>query len=1004
MARRHREHDGLPAQRAGRALRTGDGDRLSWARGRRDRGDGGRAGPPSRPEGSPSGGPAVTNLSEWALKHRAFTVFLMIVVTLAGLSSYFGLGRNEDPAFTFRTMVVQAAWPGATLDDTLKQVTERLERKLQETRGLDFLRSYTTPGLTTIFVNLKGSTSASEVPDVWYQVRKNIGDIRHTLPAGVVGPGFNDDFGDTFGLIHGFTADGFTHRELRDYVEAVRSRLLNVPDVSKIEIIGAQDEQIFIEFSTQQLAGLGIDRAALIAAVQAQNSVVPAGSVQTSNEKLSLQVSGDFRSEQDILNVNFLSNGRMIRLRDIAEVRRSYADPPQPMFRVNGKPAIGLAISMRNGGDILALGRNVQQEIDDAVVDLPLGIEPALVSDQPAVVDHAIGEFMISLWQALGIIMAVSIISIGLRPGTIVTAAGFVPIGFAQSAAGEYTFSIFAVVTIALFVSWFIAVLFAPLLGVVLLKPPKSQEPAKPNVVLRVFRSFLVGAMRVRWITIAVTLGSLVAAFLALPFVPRQFFPASDRPELVVDMTLPRNASIYASDTIAGRLDAFLKGDPDVERWSTYVGRGAIRFYLPLDVKLANDFFAQAVVVAKDVAARDRLQSKLEKMMSEQMPSVVGRVSPLELGPPVGWPVQYRVSGPDLSQVRSIALRLAEVLGGDPHISEISYDWMEPARQVRVTIDQDQARLLGLSSRTIAEVINTLMAGTPITQVRDDIYLIPVITRALDEQRSSLSTLRALQLPLPNGRTVPLSQVATFDFKQEYPLIWRRQRVPTLTVLADVPPAVSPASAVDALAPAIEKFRESLPKDYHIAVGGTVEESANSQASVFAKVPLMLLLMLFFLMAQLHSFSRLFLVVSVIPMGLIGIVFTLLIVGKPLGFVAILGILALFGMIARNAVLLIEQIETERTQRPHVWDAVVEATLSRFRPIMLTAISTVLGFIPIAADVFWGPMAFAILGGLFVATILTLIVLPALYVALFRIKEPTQETVAAGPAEVQMQR
>jgi multidrug efflux pump subunit AcrB len=1017
----------------------------------------------------------VTNLSEWALKHRPFTVFLMIVVTAAGLSAYFGLGRNEDPAFTFRTMVVQAAWPGATLDDTLQQVTERLERKLQETRGLDFLRSYTVPGQTTIFVNLKGSTAASEVPDVWYQVRKNVGDIRHTLPAGVVGPGFNDDFGDTFGLIYGFTADGFSHRELRDYVESVRSRLLNVPDVSKIEILGAQDEKIFIEFSTPQLAGLGIDRAALIAAVQAQNSVVPAGSIQTSDETLSLQVSGAFRSEQDILDVNFMSNGRMIRLRDIAEVRRSYADPPQPMFRVNGKPAIGLAIAMRSGGDILALGRNINAEIEDALVDLPLGIEPILVSDQPAVVDHAIGEFMVSLWQAIAIIMAVSIISLGFRPGaivaasipltlaitfpvmqgfdidlqrislgaliialsllvdsamttvdvmttriaqgdsaedaasfayktlafpmltgTFVTAAGFVPIGFAQSAAGEYTFSIFAVVTIALFVSWFVAVLFAPLLGVVLLKPPKAGAPAGPNVVLRTFRRCLVGAMRVRWITIGVTVASLIAAFLASPFVPRQFFPASDRPELVVDLTLPQNASIYASDTIAGRLDEFLSNDPDVERWSTYVGRGAIRFYLPLDVKLANDFFSQAVVVAKDVAARDRLQAKLEKLLSEQMPSVVGRVSPLELGPPVGWPVQYRVSGPDLSEVRSIALRLAEVLGNDPNISELSFDWMEPARQVRVTIDQDQARLLGLSSRAVAEVINTLMAGTPITQVRDDIYLVPVITRALDEQRSSLSTLRALQLPLADGRTVPLSQVASFDFKQEYPLIWRRQRVPTLTVLADVPPGVSPAGAVDALAPAIEKLSRTLPKGYNVAVGGTVEESAYSQASVFAKVPLMLLLMLFFLMAQLHSFSRLFLVVSVIPMGLIGIVFTLLIVNKPLGFVAILGILALFGMIARNAVLLIEQIDTERAQREHAWDAVIEATLSRFRPIMLTAISTVLGFIPIAADVFWGPMAFAIMGGLFVATILTLIVLPALYVAVFRIREPSPKVAAVA--------
>jgi multidrug efflux pump subunit AcrB len=1018
------------------------------------------------------------NLSEWALKHRSFTIFLMVVVTVAGLASYYRLGRNEDPAFTFRTMIVQAAWPGATLDDTLLQVTERLERKLQETKGLDFLRSYTKPGVTTIFVNLKGSTSAAEVPDVWYQVRKNIGDIRHTLPAGIVGPGFNDDFGDTFGLIYGFTADGFTHRELRDYVEAVRSRLLNVPDVSKIEIIGAQDEQVFIEFSTQQLAGLGIDRAALIAAVQAQNSVTPAGSVQTSNETLSLQVSGAFRSEQDILNVNFLSNGRMIRLRDIAEVRRAYADPPQPMFRVNGKPAIGLAIAMRAGGDILALGRNVSAEIDDAVVDLPLGIQPTLVSDQPAVVDSAIGEFMVSLLQAIAIIMAVSIISLGIRPGaivaasipltlaivfpimegfnidlqrislgaliialsllvdsamttvdvmttriaqgdstedaasfayktlafpmltgTFVTAAGFVPIGFAQSAAGEYTFSIFAVVTIALFVSWFVAVLFAPLLGVVLLRrPTEDASTAKPNVVLRIFRGFLVAAMRVRWITIAITLGSLVAAFLALPFVPRQFFPASDRPELVVDLTLPQNASIYASDTVAARLDDLLQGDPDVERWSTYIGRGAIRFYLPLDVKLPNDFFSQAVVVAKDVAARDRLQAKLEKALSEKMPSVVGRVSPLELGPPVGWPVQYRISGPDLSEVRAIALRLAEIMGADPHIEEVAFDWMEPARQVRVTIDQDQARLLGLSSRTIAEVINTLMAGSAITQVRDDIYLINVIARAQDEQRSSLSTLRALQLPLPNGRTVPLSQVATFDFKQEYPLIWRRQRVPTLTVLADVPPDVSPAGAVEALSPAIEKLGGALPKGYRIAVGGTVEESAQSQASVFAMVPIMLLLMLFFLMAQLHSFSRLFLVVSVIPMGLIGIVFTLLIVGRPLGFVAILGILALFGMIARNAVLLIEQIETERTQREHAWDAVVEATLSRFRPIMLTAISTVLGFIPIAPDVFWGPMAFAIMGGLFVATILTLIVLPAMYITLFRIREPSPQVQADVPA------
>ena len=1012
------------------------------------------------------------NLSEWALKHRSFTIFLMIVVTVGGLASYFQLGRNEDPAFTFRIMVVQAAWPGATLDDTLSQVTERLERRLQEIKSLDFLRSYTSPGRTTIFVNLKGSTKPSAVPDIWYQVRKNIGDIRHTLPAGVVGPGFNDEFGDTYGLIYGFTAQGFTHRELRDYVEDIRSRLLHVPDVSSIEILGAQDEQIFAEFSTQQLAGLGIDRAALIAALQAQNAVSPSGSLQTGDEKLLLQVSGAFRSEQDILAVNFLSNGRLIRLRDIAQVRRSYADPPQPMFRVNGQPAIGLAIAMSEGGDILALGRNIKAEIHDAIADLPLGIEPTLVSDQPAVVRTAIGEFMTSLWQAIAIIMAVSFVTLGIRAGAIValsipltmaiifpimewlgidlqrislgaliialgllvddamttidvmtsrlaqgdskehaatfayqtlafpmltgsfvTAAGFVPIGFARSAAGEYTFSIFAVVTIALIVSWFVAVLFAPLLGVVLLAKPGGT--AEPGVVVRIFRSLLVGAMRMRWLTIVATVACFVIALLALPYVPRQFFPASDRPELVVDLALPQNASIYATDQAASRLDALLKGDPDVARWSTYVGRGAIRFYLPLDVQLPRDSFAQAVVVAKDVAARKRLQSKLEQSLAEQMPGVVARISPLELGPPVGWPVQYRVQGPDIAQVRSIALRVAQVLGGNGKVKDVNFDWIEPSRKVRISIDQDQARLLGLSSQALAEVLNAVMTGTPITQVRDNIYLVDVIARAQDEQRISLSTLQGLQLPLPNGRTVPLSQVASFDFVQEYPLVWRRQRVPTLTVQADVASGTTPEAAVQALAPEIATLSKDLPKGYRIDVGGTVEESAQSQASVFDKVPLMLLLMVVFLMAQLHSFSRLALVLSVVPMGLIGIVIALLVFGQPLGFVAILGILALFGMIARNAVILIEQIETERAQRPQIWDAVVEATLSRFRPIMLTAISTVLGFIPIAPTVFWGPMAFAIMGGLFVATILTLIVLPALYVAWFRVKEPSHEMLAA---------
>jgi multidrug efflux pump len=1012
------------------------------------------------------------NLSEWALAHRSFVVYCMIAVTLAGVLAYLRLGRNEDPAFTFRTMVVQAAWPGATLGETLDQVTERIERTLQETPSLDFLRSYTSAGITTIFVNLKGSTPPRDVPDIWYHVRKSVADIRHTLPAGVVGPGFNDEFGDTFGIIYGFTADGFTHRELRDYVENIRARLLRVKDVSKIEVLGAQDEKIIIEFSTQKLAGLGIDRAALIAALQAQNAVSPAGTLQTGDEKLALRVSGAFDSELEILAVNIASNGRLIRLGDIADVRRIYVDPPQPMFRVNGKPAIGLAIAMRDGGDILTLGRNIQRTMDEITADLPLGIEPTLVADQSSVVQSAIGEFMTSLWQAIAIIMAVSVVSLGLRPGAIValsipltlavvfpvmglvsidlqrislgaliialtllvddamstidamttrlaqgdekeqaatfayktlafpmltgslvTMAGFVPIGFAKSSAGEYTFSIFAVVSIAVLASWLVAVLFIPLLGVAFLSKPRAAQPAEPGRVVRIFRNVLVVAMRRRWITILVTLACFVVSLLAVPYVPRQFFPSSDRPELLIDLRLPQNASIYASSDASARLDRILGSDPDVERWSAYVGRGAIRFYLPLSVELPNDFFSQFVVIAKDIAARERLRAKLERKLQEEFPGAVTRTVPLELGPPVGWPLQYRISGPDVNEVRDIALQLAQIVASDARARRINFDWIEPGRKVRVRIDQDQARLLGLSSESVAAVLNTVMSGAAVTQVRDGIYLVDVVMRANDEQRVSLSTLRNLQFPLQNGRTVPLGQFATLDFEQDFPLIWRRDGIPTLTLQADVTRNASPEAVVAALAPEVAKIDADLPRGYHIAVGGTVEESAQSQASVYAVVPLMLFITITVLMIQLQSFSRLFLVLSVVPMGLIGIVAALIIFNKPLGFVAILGILALVGMIARNAVILIDQIESERAQGRAIWDAVVEAAMSRFRPIMLTAISTVLGMIPIAPTIFWGPMAYAIMGGLAVATVLTLIFLPALYVAWFRVREPAVAAV-----------
>jgi multidrug efflux pump subunit AcrB len=1016
------------------------------------------------------------NLSEWAVKRRSLVVYFMIAAVLAGTLAFFRLGRNEDPAFTFRTMVVQAAWPGATLDETVLQVTERIERRLQDVPGLDFLTSYTRPGITTIFVNLRGDTPAGEVPDRWYDVRKKVGDIRHTLPSGVIGPGFNDEFGDVFGIIYGFTADGFTHRELRDHVEDIRSRLLLVPDVSKVEIIGAQDEQIFLEFSTQRLAALGLDYPALIAALQAQNAVRPAGVVTTGDERISLRVSGAFESDLDILAVNFVVDGRSIRLGDIAEVHRGYADPPQPMFRVNGKPAIGLAIAMREGGDILALGRNISQAMAEIQAELPIGIEPTLVADQAVTVDHAINEFTTSLWQAILIIIAASFVSLGVRPGTVValsipltlaivfplmeafhidlqrislgaliialtllvddamttvdamirrlaagdskeqaatfayrtlaapmltgtlvTIAGFVPIGFAASAAGEYTFSIFAVVGISLIVSWFVAVIFAPLIGMAVLKPPKDQGSAEPGRIMRLYRGFLIGAMRARWLTILITVGLFAAAFFGLRFVPQQFFPASDRPELVVDLTLPHNASIYASERAAQRLDAVLATDPDVEHWSTYVGQGAIRFYLPLDVQGANDFFSQAVIVAKDVDARDRLQAKLEQVLADEFPGAVGQAYPLELGPPVGWPVQYRVSGPDMDEVREIALRLAQVMATSPDTRRINFDWNEPARQVRIQVNQDEARRLGLSSQTLAAVLNAAVTGSTVTQVRDDIYLIDVFARATGEERISLPTLRTLQVALPNGRTVALGQFATFEYGQEYPLVWRRDRVPTLTVRADVAPGVLPDTVGADLEPAIAELSAGLPQGYRIEVGGVAEDSAQAQASVFAVVPAMLLIMLTVLMFHLQSFQRLFMVLAILPLGLIGVVAALLVSGRPLGFVAILGILALIGMIAKNAVILITQIEADREEGRAVWDAVVSASSSRLRPMSLTAISTVLGLIPIAPTVFWGPMAFAIMGGLLVATMLTLVFLPTVYVTWFRGKE----AAAGAPSSAQ---
>jgi multidrug efflux pump subunit AcrB len=1003
------------------------------------------------------------NLSEWAIRRRSLVVFLMLLALVAGALSFQRLGRAEDPAFTFRTMIVSAAWPGASVDEMLTQVTERLERTLQETPLLGNLRSYTVAGQATIFVELDVAAAARDVPEAWYQVRKRIGDIRHTLPQGVAGPFFNDDFGDTFGIIYGFTADGFTHRELRDRVEEIRSRLLRVPDVAKVEILGALDERIFIEFSTERLAGLGLNYPALLAVLRQQNLVLPSGVVQTGAERVFVRVSGAFGGEEDLRAVNFVVDGRIFRLEDLAEVRRGMADPPQPMFRVNGRPAIGVAIAMREAGDILQLGQNVAREMAAIRRDLPVGIEPVLVADQAETVDVAIGDFTTSLWQAIAIIIAASFLSLGVRPGivvalsipltlsivfplmsvfgidlqrvslgaliialallvddamttvdamlrrlgagdskdaaatyayrtlaapmltgTLVTIAGFLPIGFADGSAAEYTFSIFAVVAIALLVSWLVAVVFAPLIGMAALRPPAvAAVPARPALPMRAYAALLGAALRWRWGTIGITAAAFVASLLAARFVPQQFFPASDRTELLVELRLPQAASIFATAAAAERLDAALAADPDVARFSTYVGRGAIRFYLPLNAQLPNPFVAEAVVVARDLAAREGLHRRLERKLADEFPEAITRVSPLELGPPVGWPLQWRVTGPDIEAIRKVAMQVADRIAADPGARLTNFDWMEPARRLRVQLDQDGARRAGLSSAQVAAMLEATLTGVTVTQLRDAIYLIDVVVRATEAERLSIETLRAMPVPLPDGRTVPLAQIAIFADEQEYPLVWRRDRVPTLTVLSDVVPGVLPEAVVARVAPAIADLAATLPPEIRIELGGIAEESATSRGLVLAVVPAMVAVMLTVLMFQLQGFGKLALVVATLPLGIIGVVLALLAFRQPLGFVAILGILALLGMIAKNAVILIVQIEAERGAGLALRDAVVGAAASRFRPMMLTAASTVLGMVPIAPTVFWGPMAFAIMGGLLVATLLTLVFLPVLYVTAF---------------------
>jgi len=1013
------------------------------------------------------------NLSEWAINHRPFVWYLMLLFVVTGVLSYVELGREEDPSFSIKTMLVETYWPGADIDDTMLQITDRIEKKLQETPWLYYLKSQTKPGVSTIYVNVLDNTPKREIPDIWYQVRKKVADIRGTLPQGVIGPYFNDEFGDVFGIIYAFTADGFTHRQLRDYVENIRTEILTVKNAAKAQLLGAQDQKFYLEFDNRQLAGLGVTRDQIIQSLREQNAVTPSGVVQTDQEKFAVRVSGSFNSTEDLKRINLFAGGKFFRLADVAAITEGYADPPQPMFRFNGEPAIGLAISMAQGGNNLVFGEAIAHKMAEITHNLPIGIEPRLVADQSVVVEEAVGGFTKALWEAVAIVLAVSFVSLGVRAGvvvacsiplvlgmvfvymeysgislqrislgaliialgllvddamitiemmvsqlelgverehaathawvttafpmltgTLVTVAGFVPIGFAKSGAGEYCYSLFAVIAVALLASWIVAVLFAPVIGVTILpKTMKSHdgEHGQPGRFMRIFRATLVFCMRARWLVIAVTVGLFAVSLYGYRFIQQQFFPASDRPELVIDLTLPQDASIYATKHEVERFEALLKGDPNIERYSFNIGQGAVRFYLPLNVQLPNDYFAEAIVVTKGIKEREEVRARLQKALDNDFANLNSRISALELGPPVGWPLQYRVSGQTPDGTRDAAFLVAQTIGQNPNTRLINFDWNEPMKSLRVQVDQDLVRQLGVSSKSLADALNAVTSGMVVTQVRDSIYLSDLVARSPDEQRESLQTLRNLQVALDNGQTIPLRQVASVQYKLEQPSIWRRDLLPTITVQADVVPGIEAKTVNAQLAPALAELETKLPAGYTIETGGTVEESAKGLRSIALIFPMMIFLMLTILMVQLQSFQKMFLVISVAPLGLIGVVMALLPTGTPMGFVAILGIIALSGMIIRNSVILIDQIDMDMARGLHPWDAVIDATTNRFRPILLTAAAASLGMIPIASEVFWGPMAYAVIGGLFVATLLTLLFLPALYVAWFRIKEPRKE-------------
>lgn len=1036
------------------------------------------------------------NLSEWALNNKGIVLYFMLLLGIIGAISYSKLSQSEDPPFTFKVMVVQTYWPGATAKEVSTLVTDRIEKELMTTGQYDKIMAYSRPGESMVTFVAKDSLTSAQIPDVWYNVRKKVNDIRHELPSGVQGPFFNDEFGDTFGNIYVLTGKDFDYALLKEYADRLQLQLQRVKDVGKVELIGLQDQKIWIEISNTKAVQLGIPVSAIQEALQKQNSMASAGFFETGTDRIQIRVSGQLQSVDDIKKMPLLVGDKTIQLGDVADVYRGFSQPAQPRMRFMGDNGIGIAVSMRKGGDIIALGKNLETEFAQLQKTLPLGMKLQKVSDQPVAVQRSIHEFVKVLAEAVIIVLLVSFFSLGFRTGlvvafsiplvlamtfagmnlfdvglhkislgalilalgllvddaiiavemmaikmeqgysrikaagfawkttafpmltgTLITAAGFLPIATAQSSTGEYTRSIFQVVTIALLVSWVAAVLFVPYLGEKLLpdftktghqapwyvrlwaritKKPQPQsvaisqdhhyDPYQSSFYL-CFRKMVEFCVTYRKTVIATTVGIFVLSVLMFKMVPQQFFPPSNRAEILVDLKLEEGASLTATEQAVKKVEQFLSKQKGIDNYVAYVGTGSPRFYLPLDQQLPQASFAQFVVLASSLDDRDEIRRSLETQIKQLLPQVRTRVSLLENGPPVGYPLQYRVSGEDLNLVRKEAQQVARVISENPNTTNVHLDWGEPSKIISIQIDQDRARQMGVSSLDLANFLNASITGSAIEQYREKRELIEIRLRGDKAERVEVASLASLAVPTANGTTVPLAQIAKIEYKFEDGLIWHRNRLPTITVRADIRTNLQPATVVGELAESMDKLRAELPSGYLIEVGGTVEESARGQSSVNAGMPLFLAVVMTLLMIQLKSLSRATIVFLTAPLGLIGVVLFLLLFNKPFGFVAMLGTIALSGMIMRNSLILIDQIEQDRQAGHPTWEAIIDATVRRFRPIILTALAAVLAMIPLSRSIFFGPMAVAIMGGLIVATLLTLFFLPALYAAWFKVKK-----------------